>query len=179
MKTKRIQWIIDPAHSEITFKVKHLMISYVKGEFQEFDAKIETVGDDFHRAAIVAKINPASLYTNNKDRDSHLRSSDFFDIQYYNKITFKGTHFEKLDDDNYLLRGVLTIKGISKEIILDVDYGGQIQDPLGNEKAGFSFTGKINRKDWDLNWNTPIGNGGVLVSDEVRINGELQFIKQN
>lgn len=173
-----IKWKLDPTHSEITFKVKHLMISNVKGEFQEFDGHIEAKGEDFDKASVNATIQAASVYTNNKDRDAHLRSGDFFDTEKHPTISFEGTSFEKLDDDNYRLSGLLTIKDTAKEISLDVDYGGMMKDPYGNEKAGFSFTGKINRKDWGLNWNAALEAGGVMVSDEVRINGELQFIKQ-
>ncbi|TDN83835.1 polyisoprenoid-binding protein YceI [Salegentibacter sp. 24] len=171
-------WNLDPTHSEINFKVKHLMISNVKGEFQEFDGEIESIRQDFDKAKLNATVKSDSVYTNNKDRDIHLRSADFFDTEKHKTISFVGTSFEKLDTDNYKLTGLLTIKGTAKEVNLDVDYGGMMKDPYGNQKAGFSFTGKINRKDWGLNWNAILEAGGVMVSDEVRINGELQFIKQ-
>ncbi len=175
---QRTKWNLDPTHSEITFKVKHLMISNVKGEFQEFDGEIESIGEDFDQAKVNATVKASSVYTNNNDRDTHLRSGDFFDTEKHQVITFKGTSFEKLDDDNYRLTSLLTIKDITKEVSLDVDYGGMMKDLYGNEKAGFSFTGKLNRKDWGLNWNAALEAGGVMVSDEVRINGELQFVKQ-
>lgn len=176
--TGKTKWNLDPAHSEITFKVKHLMISNVKGEFQKFDGTIESNGNDFDRAKVYATVDAGSIYTNNTDRDTHLRSADFFDAENNKDITFEGTGFEKLDDENYKLKGTLTMKGNSKDISLDVDFGGIIKDPYGNEKAGFTVNGKINRKDWGLNWNAALEAGGVMVSDEVRISGDLQFIKQ-
>lgn len=176
--TKTTIWKLDPSHSELTFKVKHLMISNVKGEFQNFDAQIVTQGEDFNSAKVTSTVEANSVYTNNKDRDNHLRSADFFDVENNKELKFEGTDFEKLDEDNYKLTGVLTIKGNSKEVILDVEHGGMMKDPYGQEKAGFSISGKINRKEFGLTWNTALETGGVMVSDEVRINGELQFIKQ-
>lgn len=173
-----ITWKLDPAHSELKFKVKHLMISYVKGEFQKFDGQLVSKGDDFNKAKIKATVEASSIYTNNSERDEHLRSMDFFDANLYKQLKFKGTRFEKLDEENYKLAGLLTIKGTTKEVVLEVDYGGIMTDPAGQVKAGFSVSGRINRKDWGLKWNAALGNGGVLVSDEVRINGEFQFIKQ-
>src|SRR5690606_11837938 len=178
LTNERTKWVIDPSHSEITFKVKHLMITNVKGEFQSFNASIVSEGADFSHAKATAVIDAGSIYTNNKDRDNHLKSADFFDVENHREITFEGTSFNKLDEDNYQLKGQLTIKGISKEIVLDVDFGGVVKDPFGNEKAGFSVNGKFNRKDWGLNWNAALEAGGVMVSDEVRVNAEVQFVRQ-
>lgn len=172
------KWVLDPTHSEITFKVKHLMISNVKGEFRNFNATIQSVGNDFRKATVVAGIQTDSIFTNNEDRDNHLKSPDFFDAKNHKELTFEGTSLNKLDDENYQLKGMLTIKGVSKEVALDVEFGGVNKDPWGNEKAGFSLSGKINRKDWGLNWNAALEAGGVLVSDDVKINGEVQFVKQ-
>ncbi|QED37356.1 YceI family protein [Antarcticibacterium arcticum] len=176
--TKTTIWKLDPSHSELTFKVKHLMISNVKGEFQTFDGQIVSQGNDFDRAKVTATVDANSVYTNNKDRDTHLRSADFFDAGSFNSLKFEGTGFEKLDEDNYKLTGLLTIKGNTKEVSLDVDHGGLMKDPYGQEKAGFSVSGKINRKEWGLTWNAALETGGVMVSDDVRINGEFQFVKQ-
>ena len=176
-ETKTV-WAIDPTHSELTFKVKHLMITNVKGEFRNFNAAIESVGDDFGKSKVTATVEAGSIDTNNNDRDNHLRSADFFDVENHQNITFEGTSFNKLDEENYQLKGVLGIKDTKKEIVLDVEFGGFMKDPYGNEKAGFSFSGKINRKDWGLNWNAALETGGVMVSEEVRINGEIQFVKQ-
>lgn len=172
------KWELDPTHSELTFKVKHLMISNVKGEFRNFDATVESSGNDFSDAKIDATIDAASLDTNNVDRDKHLKSADFFDAENNSKITFHSTDLNKLDEDNFQLKGILAMKGIEKEITLDVDFGGFMKDPYGNEKAGFSMSGKINRKDWGLNWNAALETGGVMVSDEVRINAEVQLVKK-
>ena len=176
MTTQKTVWTLDPAHSEITFKVKHLMISNVKGEFKSFNATIE--GDDLERTKIKASIDASSVFTNNEDRDNHLKSADFFDVENYGELVFEGTSFKKLNEDEYKLTGLLTIRGVTKEVTLDVEFGGINKDPWGNEKAGFSLEGKINRKDWGLNWNASLETGGVLVSDEVKIQADIQFAKQ-
>lgn len=175
---KTTTWAIDPMHSEILFKVRHLMITNVKGEFRKFTASIISEGDDFSKAKVSANIDASSIFTNNTDRDTHLKSADFFDEENHHSLLFEGTSFTKLDEENYRLKGMLTMKGIAKEITLDVEFGGLITDPYGQAKAGFSVTGKINRKDWGLNWNAALETGGVMVSEEVRISAELQFVQQ-
>jgi len=172
------KWVLDPAHSELLFKVKHMMITNIKGEFRNFEAQITTSGNDFNSAKVQATIESGSVFTNSTDRDNHLKKDDFFDVEHFPALTFEGTQFEKLDDENYKLKGMLTIKGISKEVVLDVEHGGVQKDPWGNTKAGFSFTGKINRKDWGLNWNAALEAGGVMVSEEVKLQGEVQFTQQ-
>jgi polyisoprenoid-binding protein YceI len=137
----------------------------------------ESGGTDFTSATVRATADADSIYTNNKDRDTHLKSADFFDAQNHKQIVFEGSA-EKKSDDTYQLKGNLTMKGITKPVTFDVEFGGMVKDPYGNEKAGFSFDGKINRKDWGLNWNAMLETGGVMVSDEVKIHGEVQFIKQ-
>ena len=170
------KWVIDPVHSEIDFKIRHLMITNVKGNFKEFDASIYTTGNDFLTAEVDCWINAASVDTGNEDRDTHVKSADFFDVEQFPQITFKADTYEKVDGDgSFELWGVLTIKGITKKIKLDVEFGGIMKDPWGNEKAGFTINGKINRKDFDLNWNTALETGGVLISDEVKINCEIQL----
>ena len=177
VKTK---WGIDPTHSEISFKVKHLMITNVKGVFKEFEASIYTTNEDFMTSEIDFWMNPASVDTGAPDRDAHLKSADFFDVENHKQINFTGNTYEKVDDDgSYTLYGDLTIKGITKQIKLDVEFGGVMKDPWGNEKAGFTINGKINRKDWGLNWNAALEAGGVLVSDDVRISCEVQLVKQS
>lgn len=176
METTKTTWTLDPSHSEITFKVKHMMISNVRGEFKSFTASID--GEDFEKSTISATIDAESVFTNANDRDAHLKSADFFDVENYKQLTFAGTSFKKVDDDEYKLTGLLTIKNVSKEVTFDVEFGGINKDPWGNEKAGFSLSGKINRKDWGLNWNAALEAGGVLVSEEVKIQAEVQFIKQ-
>ena len=174
----KTKWVLDSTHSELTFKVKHLMIANVKGEFRKFNAELESSGDDFSKAAINVTIDASSIFTNEDQRDGHLKGADFFDVANYPELTFKGTSFKKVDDENYKLTGILTIKGLSKEVTLDVEFGGINKDPWGNQKAGFSLNGKINRKDWGLNWNAALETGGVLVSEEVKIAAEVQFVKQ-
>lgn len=175
--TAKTKWILDPAHSELTFKVKHMMISNVKGEFKNFNIEIE--GEDIFNSPLNVTVDASSINTNNTDRDNHLKSADFFDAENHKELSFKSTSFKQEDDDEYELKGILTIKGISKEVALEVEFGGINKDPWGNEKAGFSVEGKINRKDWGLNWNAALETGGVLVSEEVKIAGEIQFVKQS
>lgn len=177
--TAKTKWVVDPTHSEILFKVKHLMITNVKGEFRKFNAEVFSNGNSFSDAEIKVNIDAASIFTNNDDRDAHLKSADFFDVENHKELTFSGTGLKKVDDETYKLTGLLTIKGISNEVSLDVEFGGINKDPWGNEKAGFSVSGKFNRKDWGLNWNAALETGGVLVSDEVRLNAEVQLVKQS
>lgn len=174
----KTKWVIDPAHSEILFKVRHLMITNVKGEFRKFTAEAVSDGNDFSSGSVNVTIDASSVFTNNDDRDAHLKSADFFDVEKHKEITFQSTSVKKVDDDEFKLTGLLTIKGISNEITLDVEFGGTNKDPWGNEKAGFSLSGKINRKDWGLNWNAALETGGVMVGDEVKINAEIQFTRQ-
>lgn len=171
-------WVTDPAHSEILFKIRHLMITNVKGEFRNFEAQIQSNGEDFSQAKVNATIKTDSIFTNNNDRDQHLKSADFFDAEQNPEITFEGTALEKLDADNYRLKGTLNMHGVTKDISLDVEFGGITKDPYGQTKAGFSFSGKLNRADYGLTWNTALETGGVMVSEEVKVNGELQFVLQ-
>jgi polyisoprenoid-binding protein YceI len=173
----KTKWTLDPAHSELAFKVKHLMISNIKGVFKKFTAEIE--GEDFTSSQAKVTIDASSVFTNDEGRDGHLKGAEFFDVENHKEISFFSTSFQHVGEDNYKLTGVLTMKGVSKPVILDVEFGGINKDPWGNEKAGFSVSGKINRKEWGLNWNAALEAGGVLVSDEVRINAELQFVKQS
>ncbi|CAA7197342.1 YceI family protein [Chryseobacterium potabilaquae] len=166
------KWNLDPTHSEITFKVKHMMISNVKGSFRTFNAEIESEDDSFTNAKTTATIQTDSIFTNNADRDNHLKSAEFFNAEEHPTITFDSQAL------NNTVTGNLTVNGITKPITLDIDFGGINVDPWGNTKAGFSFEGKINRKDFGLNWNAALEAGGVMVSDEVKIAGELQFVKQ-
>lgn len=174
----RTNWLLDPTHSEVNFKVKHLMIANVKGAFQKFNASIEAVGTDFANARVQATLDASSIFTNEENRDKHLRSADFFDVEQHPHLQFTGTRMEHKGGNDYTLTGDLTIKGITKPVKLDVEFGGKNTDPWGNEKLAFALSGRINRKDWGLNWNAALETGGVLVSDEVRIGAEVQFVKQ-
>lgn len=175
----QVKWAFDPTHSEITFKVKHLMITNVKGEFKNFEASLVSDDDKLTNAVAKATINVSSISTNNDDRDGHLKSADFFDVENHTTIEFESTSIEKFDDENGQLKGKLTIKGITKEVSFDLEFGGFSKDPWGNEKAGFSLNGKINRNDFGLTWNAALETGGVLVSEDVKIAAEIQFVKQS
>jgi polyisoprenoid-binding protein YceI len=176
---KRIKWTIDPSHSEIGFKVKHLVIANVRGVFKEFDASIYTTGEDFLTAEIDFWLNPATVNTGDEKRDAHLKSADFFDVEKFKEINFSINTIENPNNDsNYQMTGDLTIRGIKKRIKLDVEFGGLMKDPWGNQKAAFTINGKILRKEWGLNWNAALETGGVLVSDEVWINCEVELTKQ-
>ncbi len=170
-------WQLDPTHSELGFKVKHLMITNIKGEFRNFSAAID--GEEFSKAAISAMIDTSSIFTNEDNRDAHLKNADFFDVDNHKEMTFKGSSLNKMDEENFELTGMLSIKGISKEIKLDVEYGGTSTDPWGNEKMGFSINGKINRSDYGLNFNAALETGGFLLGEEVKISADLQFVKKS
>ena len=177
--TTKSKWVIDPSHSEISFKVKHLMITNVKGVFREFNANIYTLGDSSTLTDIEFQMNPASVDTGDEKRDAHLRSADFFNVETHKQIIFKAAICVNLDKDAvFEVPGELTMNGITRKIILDVEFGGMMKDPWGNLKAGFAITGKINRKEWGLNWNAALEAGGMLVSDEVRISCDVQLLKQ-
>jgi polyisoprenoid-binding protein YceI len=171
------KWVLDPAHSELQFKVKHLMITTVTGSFNEFSAALTTDADDFEHSAVTFKAGVDSIDTGNKDRDGHLKSGDFFNAEEFPSVSFESTSFKK-DGSDYKLSGNLTIKDVTKPVTLDVEFGGTAQDPWGNTKAGFSLSGKINRTDFGLTYNAALETGGVMVSEEVKILGELQFVKE-
>ena len=173
----KTKWNLDPAHSEIGFKVKHMMITNVSGSFQKFDAKVETTGSDFTTAQIDFTAEVNSISTVNADRDNHLKSADFFDAANHPQIKFQSTKIEKKDDENYIAHGNLTIRDVTKPVKFNVEFGGIGKDPWGNEKAGFTISGKINRTDYKLNWNAALETGGVLVGEEVKLFGEIQLIK--
>ncbi|MBT0607957.1 YceI family protein [Aequorivita echinoideorum] len=166
-------WNIDTAHSEINFKVKHMMISTVSGHFENFEGKAETDNPDFKNADFSFSAKVDSVNTNNKDRDNHLKSDEFFGSDKHPKLTFKSKSF-----DGNKVTGDLTIKDVTKEITLDAEYNGTAVDPYGQTKAGFEFEGNINRKDFGLTWNAVTEAGSVVVSDKVKLIASLQFIKQ-
>lgn len=175
---KKIKWSIDKAHSEIGFKVKYLVIANVRGVFREFDASIYTTGPDFITAEIDFWMNPKSIETHDQSRDEHLKSAEFFDVEHFKEIHFIGNTIEAVDHEgNYKLYGDLIIKNIKKQIKLDLKFGGVMKDPWGIEKAILSIHGEINRKDWNLNWNSILESGGVLLSEEVYIRCDIQLLK--
>lgn len=171
-------WALDPTHSEAQFKVKHLVISTVTGTFKSFDGSFESENEDFEGAAISFSLDTNSIDTNQEQRDGHLKSGDFFDVENYPKITFKSTSFTKKKGDDYKLVGDLTIKDVTKSVELEVELGGIAVDPYGNTKAGFEVSGKINRKDFGLTWSAITEAGAVVVGEDIKLQFNVQFIKQ-
>jgi polyisoprenoid-binding protein YceI len=178
MEATATKWVVDPMHSEIQFKVKHLVISTVTGFFKSFEGTLETVNDDFEDAEIFFSIDINSVDTNQSQRDEHLKSAEFFDAANYPKMTFKSTSFKKTGDDEYELIGDLTIKGITKSVKLNAEYGGSTKDFYGNTKAGFEVTGKINRKEFGLTWNGVTEAGSVVAGEDIKLLMNVQFAKQ-
>jgi polyisoprenoid-binding protein YceI len=175
--TNETKWSVDMGHSEIAFKVRHLMIAHVKGSFKIFDANIYTTEKDFTTAQIDLWIDAASIITGDEKRDEHLKGADFFDVEHHKQITFTASTMQQPDEKgNQELWGELTMKGITKNVMLNVEFGGIVKDPWGNEKAGFSVTGKIKRSDWELTWNAALETGGFVVGDEISISCELELI---
>lgn len=174
---KKTIWNIDPTHSEIQFKVKHLVISTVTGHFRQFEGTLETEGDDFATASIHFEADTASVDTNQTQRDEHLRSAEFFDSEQFPKMTFQSTHVEKTGDDTYNVTGDLTIKDVTKSVELKAEYGGSMTDFYGNYKSGFEISGKINRKEFGLTWGAVTEAGGVVVGDEVKLALNVQIAR--
>lgn len=170
-------WTIDPMHSEIGFKVKHLVISTVSGKFKAFEGSIEAEGDDFNNAKISFSADIDSIDTGVTDRDVHLKSPDFFDAANHPKLNFKSTDFTRKEGSDYVLQGNITIKGVTKPITLNVEYGGTGPNAYGQTVAGFELKGKINRKDFGLNWSAVTEAGGIVVSDDVKLVMNVEVVK--
>jgi polyisoprenoid-binding protein YceI len=177
MSTKT-KWVLDPAHSEAQFKVKHLVISTVTGTFKKFEGSFETDNDKFENASIHFSIDANSIDTNQEQRDGHLKAPDFFDTEKYPKITFVSTTFKQDKNEHYKLSGNLTVKGITKAVNLNVELGGVAVDPYGNTKAGFEVTGTLNRKDFGLTWGAVTEAGAIVVGEDIKLNFNVQFVKQ-
>ena len=171
-------WVLDPMHSEVQFKVKHLVISTVTGIFKSFDESFETVDEEFESANISFSLDVSSIDTTQEARDTHLKSAEFFDADQYPKISFKSTSFTNTGGDNYKLEGNLTIKNITKPVTLNVEFGGTATDFYGNTKAGFEITGKINRKDFGLTWDGVTEAGAIVVGEDIKLTINAQFAKQ-
>ncbi|HJS54482.1 MAG TPA: YceI family protein [Chitinophagaceae bacterium] len=171
-------WALDPTHSELQFRIRHLMIATVSGQFNQFNATVETEEDDFSKSRIHFAAAVDSISTNNEQRDAHLKNGDFFDTEKFPSITFESERMEKISDDEYKLYGALTIRGISKKIILNAEFGGVTKDPWGNTRTGFSVAGKINRQDFGMRFGAVSETGGLLLGDEVKINANVQFVKE-
>ncbi|HXD78893.1 MAG TPA: YceI family protein [Puia sp.] len=172
------KWILDPSHSEVEFKVKHMMISNVSGEFTKFDANVETEGEDFMTARVTFTADIDSISTGAEQRDAHLKSPDFFDAAKFPQLKFVATRYENVDNDgSYEVYGDLTIHGVTKPVRFDSEFGGVIKDPWGNTRAGITVSGKINRKDFGLAWHGVTETGSLIVSEEVRVHVGLEFVK--
>jgi polyisoprenoid-binding protein YceI len=172
------KWIIDPAHSEVHFKVKHLVISTVTGSFKRFDCEVESNKEDFSDAKIKFSADIDSIDTRQEQRDTHLKSADFFDAANFPKLTITSTEVIKKSETDYILKGDLTIRGTTKPVELIVEYGGTAVDTYGQTKAGFEITGKINRYDFGLKWSAVTEAGGLVVGDDVKLVVNIQVIKQ-
>jgi polyisoprenoid-binding protein YceI len=172
------KWILDPTHSEVEFKVRHMMISTVTGKFTQFSAELQTEDEDFMTAKVSFAIDVTSITTGNEQRDGHLQTSDFFESGKYPQIKFTPTKYENVDNDgSYEVYGDLTIRDVTKQVKLDAEFGGVIKDPWGNTRAGITISGKINRKEYGLQFHAVTETGSLVVSDEVRIHVALEFIK--
>jgi len=168
---------LDKAHSELEFKVKHMMISSVKGLFEDFDIELNADSENLSAAQVKVSIRTSSINTKNEQRDQHLKSEDFFNVAQHPEITFESTSIQEKSENDFVVSGNLTIKGITKPITFDVECGGAGKDPWGNTKVGYSISGKLNRDDFGLTWNAALETGGMMVSNEVKFNGEFQFVK--
>jgi polyisoprenoid-binding protein YceI len=172
------KWVLDPTHSDVEFKVKHLMISTVTGHFSSFTADVATEGEDFTTAKVTFTVDAASINTKNEQRDGHLKSPDFFDTANYPQIKFTVTKIESVDNDgSYNVHGDMTMHGVTKNIKLEVEFGGVIKDPWGNTRAGLTVSGKINRKDFGLNFHATTETGGVMLGDDIKVHIALEFVK--
>lgn len=173
-------WQLDPTHSSVEFAVKHMMMTTVRGRFKEIAATLRGDRDHPEEAGVEVTIQAASIDTGVADRDAHLRSADFFDVEAHPLITFRGTGVDnppRQEGDRFKITGDLTIRGTTMEVELDCEYLGRGTDPWGKTRAGFSFQSEINRQDWGLKWNQVIETGGVLVANKVKIEGEVQFVR--
>ncbi|HMR56582.1 MAG TPA: YceI family protein [Cyclobacteriaceae bacterium] len=170
------KWGIDTTHTEVQFKVKHLVISTVTGFFKKFSGSVESETEDFDGADVTFSLDVNSIDTNQADRDAHLKSADFFAAEQYPTLDFAGI-LKKVSGEDYKLDGALTIRGTTKPIVFDVTFGGTMVDPWGNTKAGFEINGKINRKEFGLNWNALTEAGGMVVSEEVKIHINVELAK--
>jgi polyisoprenoid-binding protein YceI len=175
--TTKTLWKIDPTHSEVQFKVKHLVISTVTGSFGTFNGQIEADEEDFENANATFTADIDSISTNNEDRDQHLKSDDFFNAEEYPQISFESKNFQKVGEGEYKVTGDLTIRDVTKEIELDVVHGGTVGDPYGQTKAGFEVTGTINRKEYGLSWNAVTEAGNVVVGDKIKLQLNVQFVQ--
>ncbi len=170
-----IKWTVDPAHSQIRFIARHMVVSRVSGSFDKFHAVVETEGEDIESAKISFTADTNSVNTGVKQRDDHLRSDDFFNAEKFPQISFKSSSIEKIDEEEYKLHGDLTIRDVTRPITLEVAYGGKIKDPYGNQRMGFEVTGKLSRKEYGLKYNALLESGGAVVGDKITLDIPIEF----
>jgi len=171
------KWNIDLVHSGVSFSIRHMVVSKVRGRFAKFNGVLNLDDDDVTRSVVEATIDASSIDTGTEQRDAHLRSADFFDVEKFPELKFKSTRIEKVSDDGYRVVGELTIRDVTREVTLDVEAGGRAKDPWGNDRIGFVATTKLDRKDFGLKWNQALEAGGVLVGDKVEIGLEIEAVK--
>jgi polyisoprenoid-binding protein YceI len=171
------RWNIDTSHSGVHFTVRHMVISKVRGAFARWQGVIEFDAEDPSRSKVSARIEAASIDTREEKRDAHLRSADFFDVEHHAALTFESTNIEKLDGNEYRVSGDLTIRGVTKPVVLEAEYLGGGKDPWGNERLGFQAHATINRKDFGLGWNQVLEAGGVLVGEKIEISIDVEAVK--
>jgi polyisoprenoid-binding protein YceI len=177
-ETRTTTWTLDPTHSIAEFSVKHLIVTTVKGRFRELEATMHIDEGAIESSSVTASIDVASIDTNLADRDSHLRSDDFFNAEQYPKITFRSTRVEKVGGEKYVVHGDLTIRDVTKPVVLDTEFEGQVDDPWGNRRAAFTATTVISRKDFNVRWNQALETGGAVVSDNVKITLHVEAVAQ-
>jgi polyisoprenoid-binding protein YceI len=173
-----VTWVPDPAHSSVGFSVRHLLISEVSGRFDKYSIEVVSAKEDFSNAQINVTVRTSSIDTDNEKRDKHLRSDDFFNAEKYPELKFVGRKLEKIEGDTYKLYGDLTIRDITRPVTLDVTMGGVVKDPWGNERAGFSISGEIDRFEYGLTWDAATEAGGLVVGPKVKIQSDLSLVKQ-
>lgn len=178
MNAQSQNWAFDIAHSSINFSISHLVISEINGRFDKFEGTVTSSKDDFSDAKIEISIDVASINTDDKKRDAHLKNADFFDVEKYPKIKFVSKSMKKISDNKYKLTGSFSMHGVTKDITLDAKYGGTIKDPWGNTKAGFKISGTLNRTDWGLKYNSVLEAGGLMIGEEIEITCKIELIKK-
>jgi len=171
-------WVLDPTHSELGFKIRHLMITNVSGSFTNFEAKATMDDNDLTTASVSLTAAMDSINTNNHQRDAHLRNADFFETETYPNLQFQSTRFEKLNNEEYKVYGNLTMKGVTAPITLNLEYSGVTKDPWGNERAGFIVTGIVKRSQWNIQFNATMETGGVVLGEDVKLHAEIQMVKE-
>ena len=171
------EWRFDPAHTRLGFSTRHAMVTKVRGSFNEVEGIINVNAEDPTESTVNVKIQVASIDTRNEQRDEHLRTNDFFDAPHYPEITFVSKRIDQVEDNSFIVNGDLTIRGVTKEIAVPLEFVGVERDPMGNLRAGFEGSRRIDRKDFGVNWNAALDSGGVLVSDRILLEFEISAVK--